>query len=404
MGPPGGGRNEVTERFLRHMQIIAIDSFDDNTLTKIFTTILDWHFSKGYEEPVARMYKWCVGATMDVYKQAILQFLPTPAKSHYTFSLRDFSRVINGVMLTPPNRMKDPDKFIRLWIHESYRVFHDRLIDEDDRNLLFNIVSESCYQNFRQHVDKVCTNLISEGERLSPAHIRNLFYGNYIEPDAEPKFYDEITDLDDLTDKMNYYLNEYNMISKSPMNLVMFKFAIEHVSRVLRVLTQPNGNLLLVGMGGSGRHSSARLAAAIAEQNTYEIEITRTYGIYEWREDLKKLLLKAGGEGKPIVFIFGDTQIADEMFIEDVNTVLYTADVPNLYAADEKAEILEKMQTAARESGKKIELTPLALYNFFIDRVKRNLHVALCMSPIGDAFRVRCRMFPSLINCCTIDW
>jgi dynein heavy chain len=92
------------------------------------------------------------------------------------------------------------------------------------------------------------------------------------------------------------------------------------------------------------------------------------------------------------------------MFIEDVNTVLNTADVPNLYAADEKAEILEKMQTAARESGKKIELTPLALYNFFIDRVKRNLHVALCMSPIGDAFRVRCRMFPSLINCCTIDW
>ncbi|XP_008197222.2 dynein axonemal heavy chain 3 [Tribolium castaneum] len=404
MGPPGGGRNEVTDRFLRHMQIIAIDSFDDNTLSKIFTTILDWHFAKGYEEPVARLHKWCVGATMDVYKQAILQFLPTPAKSHYTFSLRDFSRVINGVMLVPPNRMQEPEKFIRLWIHECYRVFHDRLIDENDRLLLFDIVKNSCYQNFRQHMDKVCEILVPEGETLNPSHIRNLFYGNYIEPDAEPKFYDEILDLDDLTEKMNYYLSEYNLISKSPMNLVMFKFAIEHVSRVSRVLTQPNGNVLLVGMGGSGRHSSARLAAAIAEQNTYEIEITRTYGIYEWREDLKKLLLKAGCDGKPIVFIFGDTQIADEMFIEDVNTVLNTADVPNLYAPDEKAEILERMQNAARESGKKIDLTPLALYNFFIERVKHNLHVALCMSPIGDSFRVRCRMFPSLINCCTIDW
>ena len=54
--------------------------------------------------------------------------------------------------------------------------------------------------------------------------------------------------------------------------------------------------------------------------------------------------------------------------------------------------------------GKKIEATPLAMYNYFIDRVRENLHVALAMSPIGDAFRNRLRMFPSLINCCTIDW
>lgn len=44
------------------------------------------------------------------------------------------------------------------------------------------------------------------------------------------------------------------------------------------------------------------------------------------------------------------------------------------------------------------------MFNFFIDRIKANLHVVLAMSPIGDAFRSRLRMFPSLINCCTIDW
>lgn len=74
-----------------------------------------------------------VAATMEVYKEAMLTFLPTPTKSHYTFSLRDFSRVIRGTMLVPPAKMKDPDKFIRLWIHESFRVFNDRLIDNDDK-------------------------------------------------------------------------------------------------------------------------------------------------------------------------------------------------------------------------------------------------------------------------------
>ena len=74
-----------------------------------------------------------VGATMEVYKKAMLEFLPTPSKSHYTFNLRDFSRVIYGVLLVPSTHLKEPDKLIRLWIHESYRVFYDRLINEDDR-------------------------------------------------------------------------------------------------------------------------------------------------------------------------------------------------------------------------------------------------------------------------------
>lgn len=77
--------------------------------------------------------------------------------------------------------------------------------------------------------------------------------------------------MEDLIEKMDYYLGEYNIISKSPMNLVMFKFAIEHVSRVSRVLMQANGNVLLVGIGGSGRHSSAKLAGFMAEYGIYEV-------------------------------------------------------------------------------------------------------------------------------------
>ena len=74
-----------------------------------------------------------VAATMDVYKQAMQTFLPTPTKAHYTFNLRDFARVVKGLLLIPPARMQDPDKFIKLWVHESYRVFNDRLIDQTDK-------------------------------------------------------------------------------------------------------------------------------------------------------------------------------------------------------------------------------------------------------------------------------
>ena len=66
--------------------------------------------------------------------------------------------------------------------------------------------------------------------------------------------------------------------------------------------------------------------------------------------------------------------------------------------------VINQMQNIVQERNLKVDSSPLAMYNFFIERVRRNLHVVLCMSPIGDAFRNRLRMFPSLINCCTIDW
>mmetsp|Transcript_40372 Transcript_40372/g.29085 ORF Transcript_40372/g.29085 Transcript_40372/m.29085 type:complete len:89 (+) Transcript_40372:1050-1316(+) len=43
------------------------------------------------------------------------------------------------------------------------------------------------------------------------------------------------------------------------------------------------------------------------------------------------------------------------------------------------------------------------LLNFNL-RVRNNLHILMCMSPIGPELRVNCRQFPSLVNCCTLNW
>ena len=74
-----------------------------------------------------------VQATLQVYKETMIGFLPTPTKSHYIFNLRDFARVVRGVLLVPASHMDNVDKLLRLWIHEVYRVFYDRLTDEHDR-------------------------------------------------------------------------------------------------------------------------------------------------------------------------------------------------------------------------------------------------------------------------------
>uniref|UniRef100_A0A8D0V2V3 AAA+ ATPase domain-containing protein n=1 Tax=Sus scrofa TaxID=9823 RepID=A0A8D0V2V3_PIG len=388
MGPPGGGRNDITGRFTRHLNIISINAFEDDILTKIFSSITDWHFGRGFD--------MLVQATMTIYKAAVENFLPTPSKSHYVFNLRDFSRVIQGVLLCPHTHLQ---KFIRLWIHEVYRVFYDRLIDHKDRQVFFNMI-DPCFHTL---FSNVLIHLSPTG-KIVDDNIRSLFFGDFFKPESDQKIYDEITDLKQLTAVMEYYLEEFNNISKAPMSLVMFKFAIEHISRICRVLKQDKGHLLLVGIGGSGRQSATKLSTFMNAYELYQIEITKSYSGNDWREDLKKIMLQVGVATKSTVFLFSDNQIKDESFVEDINMLLNTGDVPNIFPADEKADLVEKMQTAARAEGEKIEVTPLSMYNFFIERVKKNLHIVLAMSPIGDTFRNRLRMFPSLINCCTIDW
>ncbi|KAJ3092439.1 Dynein heavy chain 3, axonemal [Quaeritorhiza haematococci] len=406
MGPPGGGRNPITPRFLRHFNTIAVSSFDQVTMKHIFSSILEWYLTTNAFQPAVQALKNpLIGATMDTYQLAIENLLPTPAKSHYVFNLRDFARVIQGLLLAHPEKFQDGTKMVRLWAHEVYRVFYDRLTDDADRNWFFSTVKELSTRHFGIKFDDVFGHLkANPNGKVEDDDMRSLMFGDYVVPDAAVKFYNEVTDVKQTSDVIKGRLDEYNQVSKAPMNLIIFRFAVEHVSRISRILRQPAGHALLVGVGGSGRQSLTKLAAYMADYQLFQVEITKSYGVNEWRDDLKRFLTKAGGEGKQCVFLFSDTQLKQESFLEDINNILNTGEVPNIFAADEKAAVIEQIRNVMTKDNPKFEASPAALYSQFIARCKENLHVVLCMSPIGEAFRNRLRMFPSLVNCCTIDW
>ena len=77
--------------------------------------------------------------------------------------------------------------------------------------------------------------------------------------------------------KIEEYLEDYNSQSKSQMKLILFLDACDHVARIARILRQPLGNALLLGVGGSGRQSLCRLATFISQYKSFSIEVIKGY-------------------------------------------------------------------------------------------------------------------------------
>merc|ERR1719265_2814989 len=220
--------------------------------------------------------------------------------------------------------------------------------------------------------------------------------------EIDSRVYEELTDMKALKETIEDYLDDYNQVNTATMPLVMFLDACEHNAKICRVLNQPSGNVLLLGVGGSGRQSLTRLGSSINDAECFQIQVAKGYGMTEFKDDLKRCLMLCGVEDKTQTFLFCDTQIVKEDFVEAVNNVLNSGDVANLYATED----FESIATAYRKVCQELGMQPTKgnLFAAYLTRVKKNVHVVLAFSPVGDSLRNRIRMFPSLVNCCTIDW
>ena len=393
--PPSGGRAVVTTRFTRHFHMLCLPPASDDVLKSIFGAIYSgWASTMG--DDVKSLTARIVTSTTEVFNRVRDTMRPTPTKSHYTFNLRDVSKVFQGVLMIGTKELQgSSDIATRLWAHECMRVFHDRLIDAKDKGMFTLLLEELLKRLWSKSGNGWAHADLFESKPL-------LFVDFLKSSEDGPGPYEESTDMKKVIHLLDDALEDYNLTNPTQMKLVFFRDAVEHVTRVKRILRQPRGNAMLVGVGGSGKQSLTRIACHMSGMQLFQIELVRGYRLVEFREDLKKIMIKTGVEGKSLAFVFGDTQIVDEAFLEDISSILNTGEVPGMFPTDEMNAVIESLRPIALNAG--LSDTRDNLQRLFVQRVRDNLHIILTMSPVGSALRVRCRQFPSLINCCTIDW
>jgi dynein heavy chain len=186
------------------------------------------------------------------------------------------------------------------------------------------------------------------------------------------------------------------------MTLVFFEDALEHLTRICRTLRLPQGNLLLVGVGGSGKQSLSHLGAYTSGCEVFEITLTRGYDEIAFREDLKKLYTMLGTEDKKVMFLFTDAHVADEGFLELINNMLTSGMVPALYDDAEKDGLINAVRSEVEAKG--LLTSKESCWQYYVQKCRNNLHVVLAMSPVGETLRTRCRNFPGMVNNTVIDW
>jgi dynein heavy chain len=173
--PPGGGRAAVTGRFTRHFNVICMPPASDANLMLIFESIVGGFLGSKFEPEVKAMSTGLVSATIEVYTKISEDLLPTPSKFHYTFNLRDISKVFQGILMIRPRKCGNAETMARLWVHECQRIFYDRLVNSDD------------HEWFKKTITDMMSRHLKQSMTMEDLFDKPIVFSDFLKPDADPK-------------------------------------------------------------------------------------------------------------------------------------------------------------------------------------------------------------------------
>ncbi len=378
--PTDAGRHPLSNRFLRHAPLILVDFPGPESLRQIYGT-----FNRAMLKRVPALKGYAdslTNAMVDFYTET-QQHFTADMQPHYIYSPRELTRWKYAIFeaLEPVESVED---LVRLYIHEGLRLFQDRLVFQEEKDWTDQMLNDVATRNF---------------SGLSPKTLeRPILFTNYL-----TKHYVSVE-----REKLRAYVNaRLKVFYEEELNvpIVVFDSVLDHILRIDRVLRQPIGHMLLVGASGVGKTTLSRFVSWMNNISVFQIKAGRTYSVTDFDEDLRTVMKRAGIKQEKICFVFDESNVLSAAFLERMNALLASGEVPGLFDGDEYNSLINQCREvySKGKEGKLID-SEEDLYKLFINHVQRNLHVVFTMNPANPDFSNRTASSPALFNRCVIDW
>lgn len=385
--PTDAGRSPLGARFLRHAPLIMVDYPGKISLVQIYGT-----FAKSVLKlmpSVSGYHEKLTEAMVQLYIESQKLFTPKQ-QPHYVYSPRELSRWMRGIYnaicrFNEANKTLSGQTLVRLWAHEAHRLFQDRLVTPQERQ-----VAEAAAR-------KIATEVFS-GESIN---MEEALRGPILFSDFTTQHYGPV-DQEELRQHMIARLPRFYE-EVMDMTLVVHNDVLEHVLRIDRVLNQHQGHLILVGPSGSGKTTLCRFAAWRRNMKVFQLSVHRNYSGKEFDEDLRTVLKRSGCDGEKIAFIMDESNVLDSGFLERMNTLLANAEVPGLFEGDEHTALMNACKEVAQKENYNHD-SPEELQKWFNNRIAKNLHVVFTMNPPEGDLSSRAATSPALFNRCVLNW
>ncbi|EGC38132.1 cytoplasmic dynein heavy chain [Dictyostelium purpureum] len=378
--PTDAGRVQLTHRFLRHAPILLVDFPSTSSLTQIYGT-----FNRALMKLLPNLRSFAdnlTDAMVEFYSESQKRFTPD-IQAHYIYSPRELSRW-DRALLEAIQTMEGCtlDGLVRLWAHEGLRLFQDRLVEADEKEWTDKKIDEVALKHFPS------VNL--------DALKRPILYSNWLTKDYQPVERNELREYVKARLKV-FYEEELDV------PLVLFNEVLDHILRIDRVFRQPQGHALLIGVSGGGKSVLSRFVAWMNGLSIYTIKVNNNYKSTDFDDDLRMLLKRAGCKEEKLCFIFDESNVLESSFLERMNTLLASGEVPGLFEGEEYTALMHGIKETAQRNSLIMD-TEEELYRYFTGLVRRNLHVVFTMNPSSPDFHNRSATSPALFNRCVLDW
>ena len=133
--------------------------------------------------------------------------------------------------------------------------------------------------------------------------------------------------------------------------LVLFDEVLDHIVRIDRVLSQPLGHLLLVGSSGAGKTVLSKFVSWMNGLSVFQIKAGRNYDITAFENDLRLVMKRAGIKEEKVTFIFDESNVLGPAFLERMNALLASGEVPGLFEGDEYLTLISECKAAYSGHG-----------------------------------------------------